>query len=59
MTLDVTTHGGGLTTITLTECPCGYEFDENEPRHLHFLFDHAPEDFGLEPRVATDGGEPR
>lgn len=33
----------------LRACPCGYEFDPDEDRGLHFLRDHDPEDFGLSP----------
>lgn len=60
VTYEVTVHEGGLRTFTIISCPsCGYDFGPREPRWRHFHDDHTPEDFGLEPRVATDGGEPR
>lgn len=31
--------------VTLTACPCGYEFAEEERRWKHFLEDHDPGDF--------------
>jgi hypothetical protein len=40
--------------VILTECPvCGYEFDEEERRHVH-LSEHDPDDFGLTPLGETN-----
>ncbi|MFB6120963.1 MAG: hypothetical protein ABEJ68_07615 [Halobacteriaceae archaeon] len=73
MALRYAERGRGRHDVVMEACPCGYNFDPCEFRHLHFLRDHDPEDFGLSslgdrsdadgpliepnPVVATDGGE--
>ena len=48
MTIRDVTHDGNVKGTVLEECPCGYDFDEGEERHMH-IETHNPEDFGLTP----------
>lgn len=48
VTLREITHDGDVKGVLLTECPCGYQFDEQEERSTH-ISNHNPEDFGLSP----------
>ena len=52
--------GSGVIRLSLIACPlgdCEHEFKTHEPRSNHYLEEHSPQDFGLSPRLAADGGE--
>jgi hypothetical protein len=50
------TTGTGVTPV-LIECPaCGEPIADTDKTSAH-IGDHTPEDFGLTPIVATDGGQ--
>ena len=60
MTLDRHySEGHGYVQVRLVSCPlCGKDFEDHEPRWLHFLDEHGPEDAGLSPLgeiTANDG----
>ena len=61
VTLERTAYAGqAVVQVTLVDCPardCDHRFKHYEQRWRHFLEEHGPEDFGLEPLAATDGGE--
>ncbi|NIB99407.1 hypothetical protein [Halobacterium sp. R2-5] len=55
MSLRVRTYERSERFVTLTHCPaCEYPFDTDERRWKHFLQDHDPEDFGLDPLGVVD-----
>lgn len=48
--LEITRYDRSKDRLRLVDCPfCDHTFDEKEPRWLHFLEEHDPEDAGLSP----------